>query len=253
MSEPTAPTAAAPARAALPKRFFAEALVGEAAGAFVVLLDGRPVRTPGGRVVEAASRALAERLAAEWAAQGDVIDPATMPLTRLVAVALDAVAPNPGPVRAEIVKYAGSDLLVYRAGEPAGLVARQAEHWDPVLVWAREAFGARFVLAEGVMFVAQPPEAVGAVAAEVESYEALGLAALHVMTTLTGSALLALAVARGQLAAETAWRAAHVDEDWNILFWGADEEAQARRSRRWIDMEAAATVATLVRRAQATS
>ena len=124
------------------------------------------------------------------------IDPAAMPLTRLANSAIDGVRGREAEVRADIARYAGSDLLCYRAFEPEGLVRRQAEMWDPVLGWARDALGARFAVAEGLMPVAQPDAAISAIAATLEGFDAFGLAALHVMTTLTGSALLALAHAR---------------------------------------------------------
>jgi chaperone required for assembly of F1-ATPase len=149
-------------------------------------------------------------------------------------------------VRADIVKYAGSDVLCYRASEPEGLVRRQAEMWDPVLGWARDALGARFAVAQGLMPVAQPETATSAIAAALEGFDAFGLAALHVMTTLTGSALLALAQARGLLTAEQAWTAAHVDEDWQIGNWREDAEAAARRQRRWAEMQAAGRMLALL-------
>jgi chaperone required for assembly of F1-ATPase len=226
----------------LPRRFYEAAAVGEIGGRFAVLLDGRPAKTPARRVLAAAERRIAERLAAEWAAQGETIDPATMPMTRLVVAAIDSVEPDPAPARAEVVKYAGSDLVCYRAGEPEGFVVKQAEAWDPVLAWAREALGVRFVLSEGVMFVAQPPASLAAVERAVEGFEGLRLAALHTATTLTGSALLALAVAHGQLDAEAAWAAAHVDEDWNRALWGEDAESATRRARRFEDMAVAGEV-----------
>jgi chaperone required for assembly of F1-ATPase len=146
-------------------------------------------------------------------------------------------------VRAEIVSYVGADLLCYRAGEPEALVAAQAAAFDPALDWAHEALGARFILSEGVKHVAQPEPSLAAVSAALAAIDdCFALAALHVMTTLTGSALLALAVAKGRLAAEEAWRAAHVDEDFQISQWGEDAEAKVRRAARWREMEAAAKV-----------
>ena len=144
----------------------------------------------------------------------------------------------------EIAKYLGSDLLCYRADTPEGLVARQAQHWDPMLGWARDALGARFVLSEGVMFVAQPESAVAAASAHIPS-DPWRLGAVHTITTLTGSALLALGVARGALGIETAWAAAHVDEDWNMEQWGRDELALARRAGRFAEMQAAGIVLAL--------
>ena len=142
------------------------------------------------------------------------------------------------------MKYAGSDLVCYRAGEPAGLVAAQAAAWDPALAFARDKLGARFILAEGVMFAAQPDHAIEAFSRAVDVFAqaphaALKIAALHSMTTLAGSALIAMMIAHGGLTAEEAWSAAHVDEDWQMRLWGADEEALAKRAQRFVDMKAA--------------
>jgi chaperone required for assembly of F1-ATPase len=235
-------------RKSLPKKFFKQAAAQESEGGFVLALDSRPARTPGRNLLATPSRALTDAMAAEWNRQGEFIDPTTMPLTRIVNSALDGVAREMEVVAAEIVKYAGSDLLVYRAGDPAALVAEQSAAWDPIVAWAREEFGARFMLAEGVMFVAQPEHVSPAIAAAVEAAangSALRLGALHVMTTLMGSALLALAVARKRLTPEQAWAAAHLDEDFQIRAWGEDAEAAARRAKRWTEMEAAATVVSL--------
>ena len=166
-----------------------------------------------------------------------------MPLTRLANSALDGVAAAMAATRAEIAGYAGSDLLCYRATTPEALVAAEAAAFDPVLDWAREALGAKFLVAEGVVHVRQPEPALAAVRAALEAFESpFALAALHVMTSLTGSVLLALAVARERLSAEEAWRIAHVGEDFQIAQWGEDEEAKARRAARWRDFEAAGRV-----------
>ena len=149
-------------RPQLRTRFYRAAAVGEGPDGFAVLLDGRPVRTPARRPLAAPVRELAEALAAEWDAQRDKVDPAAMPLTRLANSIIDGVAPAPGPVAAEVEKYLGTDLLFYRADGPAGLVAAQRRHWDPVVEWARDTLGARFVLVEGVMHVAQPDAAIAA-------------------------------------------------------------------------------------------
>lgn len=228
----------------LPKRFYKEATVAARDGAFAIVLDGRSVRTPAGGHLALPTQAAADLVAAEWAAQGEFIDPSTMPVTRLVNSALDGVARDLAGVAADIVKYAGSDLVCYRAGEPEGLVAMQARIWDPVLAFAREKFGARFILAEGVMFAAQPNHAVEAFSRAVDAIAegpdaALKIATLHSLTTLTGSALIALMIAHGGLEAEEAWTAAHVDEDWQMKLWGADDEALVRRAQRFADMKAA--------------
>jgi chaperone required for assembly of F1-ATPase len=239
-------------RPSLRARFYQNVQVAEGSDGFPVLLDGKPVRTPARRTLAAPVRALADAIANEWQAQRERIDPAAMPLTRLANAIIDQVAAVPRPVRAEIEQYLGSDLLCYRAAGPEGLLARQAERWDPVLAWARETFGARFALAAGVVHVPQPPDAVAAAAAALPSadgsaYDIWRLGALSVVTTLTGSALLALALAGGRLDAEAAWAAAHVDEDWNMEFWGRDELALKRRAFHFAELQAAATVLALTR------
>ena len=220
---------------------------GEAAGAeFPLLLDGKPVKTPARRALAAPNAALAEKIAAEWNAQRETIDPARMPLTRLANAVIDAVKDAPQPVAAEIAKYLGADLVCYRAEGPDGLVERQAQAWDPVLAWAHDALGARFVLGQGVMHVAQPDAAVAAARAKVPA-DPWRLGALSVITTLTGSALLALALAESALDAEAAWAAAHVDEDWQMAQWGSDQDVLERRAARRAEFDAAVAVLEHVR------
>ncbi len=235
------------ARPALRARFYKKAGIGdEGAGGFPVLLDGRSVRSPARAELAAPSRELARAIAAEWDAQRDQVDPARMPLTRLSNSIIDGVVRSPGPVAAEVEKYLGSDLVFYRADEPAGLVASQSQHWNPVLDWARDELGARFVLVEGIGFVAQPPEAIAAVVCVIPK-DPWQLGAVNSVTSLTGSALIALALAHGRLDAAAAWAAAHVDEDWNMQTWGRDEQALARRDFRYAEMQAAALVLDLLR------
>jgi chaperone required for assembly of F1-ATPase len=277
-NQPLDPTEAArrAMRPQLRRRFYERAQVEDAgddgAGEFRILLDGRPIRTPARRTLAAPTRALAEAIAAEWEAQREVIDPARMPLTRLANSIIDGVADAAAAVAAEVEKYLASDLLFYRAESPDGLVAREAAAWDPVLAWAREALGARFVTAQGMVHVAQPAQSLAAASAALAS-EASGqrghslkvrapdtrpepgssaraaiprdlwrLGAVHAITTLTGSALIAIALARGALTIEQAWATAHVDEDWNMAFWGRDEVALERRAARFAEMQAAALV-----------
>ena len=226
------------------KRFYKVAEVGEQAdGPYALTLDGRRARTPGRSPLAARSRDVMEAVAAEWARQADALDPADMPLTRLLNSAIDGVAKAMEETRAEIVRYAGSDLLCYRAESPEALAERQRAAYDPVLDWAAEVFGARFVLAAGVLHVVQPAPLLAAVRSAVEAYrDPVALAGLSVVTTLTGSAVLALAVARGRLTAAEAWAIAHVDEDFQIEKWGEDAEAMRRREWRWCEMQAAAAV-----------
>lgn len=239
-------------RPILRKRFYQSATVGEGADGFSILLDGKSVRTPARRALAAPTRALAAAIAAEWNAQADAIDPAKMPLTRLANIIVDAVVPAPAPVKDEIVQYLGTDLVFYRAGEPQGLVQRQAQHWDPVLAFAQAALGARFVLAAGVVHVRQPAAAIAAAAAAIPQHpssprEIWRLGALASITSLTGSALIALAHAHGALSVDAAWAAAHVDEDWQMQKWGRDELALQRRAYRLAEMQAAARVLELAK------
>ena len=248
------PTRAAKASMRAPgtKRFFKDAGVTEAEGSFALALDGRLARTPARNRLGAANRALMERVAEEWRRQGETIDPSEMPLTRLLNSAIDGVAGRMEETRDSIAAYAASDLLCYRAEEPESLAERQRQAFDPALDWAADALGARFRLAAGVMPIAQPPEALSAVRAALDNLEdPVALAALSVITTLTGSALLALAVANGAMTAEEAWRAAHVDEDFQAERWGMDAEAVARREARWREMEAAAIALGRAERAAA--
>jgi chaperone required for assembly of F1-ATPase len=207
----------------------------------VVCLDGKPIRTPGRRALAAPAPELARALADEWAAQGEYIEPAKMPLTRLVNTIIDGVGAAQEQVAAEIGKYLASDLVFYRAESPAPLCARQAQHWDPLLSWARQALGADFKFAAGVVHVAQPAAALDRTAA-ILPHDPWRLGALHVVTTLTGSALIALALMHGAVSPEAAWQAAHVDEDWNMEQWGRDEIALKRRGFRFAEFNAAALV-----------
>jgi chaperone required for assembly of F1-ATPase len=231
-------------RPELPRRFYKAADFAPRESGFDLVVDGRAVKTPGRRPLHVARRAVIDGLVAEWNAQGERIDPATMPLTRIANSAIDHVAAEMAAVRAEIVKYAASDLVCYRADSPQGLVEKQGAAWDPVIDWTRTVLGARLKLAAGIVHTAQEPAALDAIDAAVAEFDPLALAALSVATTVTGSALLALAIARGRLTPEDAWAAAHVDQDWQMAQWGADREALAVRAARWRDMAAAATILT---------
>jgi chaperone required for assembly of F1-ATPase len=226
---------------ALKRRFYEAVAVREEPDGFAVLLDERPIKTPARRALAAPRRPLAEAIAGEWRAQAEFIDPAGMPMTRLVNTIIDGVTAAEGDVAAEIVKYLGSDLVCYRASTPQGLVARQAQHWDPVLAWAKSALGAEFVTAGGVTFRRQPDEAIARASAAIPR-DTWRLGAVSAATMLTGSALIALALAAGDLGLDAAWTTAHVDEDWNMEFWGRDELAMKRRAYRYGEMTAAARI-----------
>jgi chaperone required for assembly of F1-ATPase len=223
---------------ALKRRFYQEAAVRDGAAPFGIVLDGRPIRTPARRALAAPSLPLAEAIAAEWRAQTEFIVPAAMPLTRLANTIIDGVAAAQDEVADEIANYLGSDLVCYRAATPEGLVARQGRHWDPILAWAAATLGATFAVGEGVIHVPQPADAVARARAAIPR-DPWRLGALHAVTTLTGSALMALALARGDIGLDAAWAAAHVDEDWNMGFWGRDAFALERRAYLFAEMQAA--------------
>jgi chaperone required for assembly of F1-ATPase len=228
------------------RRFYKTVAIAAGENGYALHLDDKPARTPAGRALAAPVPELARALAEEWAAQGEHIDPAQMPRTRLANTIIDGVAAARGQVAAEIRKYLGSDLVFYRAEAPAPLRARQAQHWDPIVAWARQALGADFKLGAGVVHIAQPAAALAAAGAappdDAIQDDDWRLGALHAATTLTGSALIALALMRGVITAEAAWAAAHVDEDWNMEQWGRDEIALQRRAFRFAEFQAAAKV-----------
>jgi len=228
-------------RAPLRKRFYTGVGTAEADGGFSVTLDGRTIRSPSGKPIVVPTRGIADAIAAEWNAQGEAIDPVTMPLTRLANSVVEGVIDRVDEVAADAAKFLGSDMLFYRAGHPEALVAREAAHWDPVVFWAADTLGAHFILGEGIVHVGQPEAAIKAARAAFPA-DPWSVAALHVVTTLTGSALLALALLHRFRDEDQVWAAAHVDEDWNIEKWGVDEEVAARRAARLLDFKAAARV-----------
>lgn len=208
------------------KRFWKATTVTEGPGGFGVALDGRPVKTPGKEPLVVPSRPLAAAIAAEWEAQQGQIDPRQMPLTRAANSALDKVALQHAEVAALIAEYGGTDHLCYRAATPAALRALQDAAWQPLLDWAAARFGAELRAGEGVLPLPQDPASLARLAAEVATKDAFALAALHDLVAITGSLVLGLAVAEGQIDAETAWRLSRIDEDWQISQWGEDDEAQ---------------------------
>ncbi len=217
-----------------------EALVEGDAPPYAITLGGRPVRTPRKRAVTAPSRALAEAIAAEWRAQGDTVDPKTMPMTRYMNSILDTVADHRADVIEQVAAYGGSDLLCYRAERPDSLVTRQAQEWDGPLTWAAQVLHAPMIVTAGLMAIEQPDASLAALHGAVEAHDDTGLAALHDLTSFSGSLILALAISKGHLEAEAAWKASRVDEDWQIENWGEDDLAtKAAHDKRAAFMDAA--------------
>jgi chaperone required for assembly of F1-ATPase len=225
------------------KRFYKQALVGEGG---TILLDGRPVKTPGRRSLAAPTAALAEAIADEWNGQGDVIDPRAMPLTGLASAAIDRIAPDAAAFARSLARYGENDLLCYRAEAPAALAARQAEHWDPILAWAQQRYDAVFELALGVIHMPQPPETLARIGAAVAARDPFALAGLSPLVTVSGSLLVALALAEGAISLDAAWAAASLDERWQAEQWGEDAEAAAALANRRRDFAAGARFLALL-------
>jgi chaperone required for assembly of F1-ATPase len=225
------------------KRFYKAATVGEGRR---ILLDGRPVKTPGRRDLALPSDALAEAIADEWNAQGELIEPRAMALTGLANAALDRIAPDAAGFARGLAAYGESDLLCYRAEAPIGLVRRQSESWDPILAWAQQRYDAVFELATGVVHVAQPAETLARLNAALAALGPFALAGLSPLVTVSGSLLIALALAEGALPLGAAWAAATLDEQWQAEQWGEDAEAVAALANRRSDFEAAARFLALL-------
>lgn len=228
----------------LPKRFYTEVTIaarGENGETLhLLLLDGKPARTKGRALLAAPNPESAALLAQEWVAQGEFITPATMPVTRILHTAIDHVAGARAAVIADILAYAGSDLVCYRVDEPLRLVEMQKQHWDPVLRHIATRYGARFILSQGILHVTQPEMALQALKPRLESItHPVALGALHVLTTLSGSALIALCVADGVLDAKAGYQAGEVDADYETAIWGQDAEASARNANRFHEFAAA--------------
>jgi len=212
------------------KRFWTEAQVSEGRDGFAVLLDGRPVKTPAKATLAVPTRALADAIAAEWDAQEDKIDPEAMPMTRMANSTIDKVSVSRAAVIEMLAEYGDSDLLCYRADGPQGLMARQAEGWDPLIDWLDARFGVRLALAEGVMHVPQEPAHLMTLRQRVEELSDFSLTGFHDLVMLSGSIVLGLAVVEDRLTPANAWDLSRIDEVWQIEQWGEDDEATAAES-----------------------
>jgi chaperone required for assembly of F1-ATPase len=229
------------------KRFYARAQAAPAEGGYTVALDGKPMRTPGRAALVVPTEAHAAALADEWQAQTGEIRPLEMPLTRLVATAIDRVAPQRGAVIDEIVAYVGSDLVCYRVPEPAALAARQAELWQPLVEWMRQRYDVALAVTTDIVPCAQPARAAEAVRAVVDSFAPLPLTALHALTSAAGSIVVGLAAMEGRLDAEGVWAAAQLEEDFQVERWGEPPESAARRQALRRDIEASCRFLALLR------
>jgi chaperone required for assembly of F1-ATPase len=226
------------------RRFYKDVTVTDELG---IALDGRTVKTPLKSPLQLPTRALAEAVAAEWAEQGTDIKPATMILTKLANTAIDRVAPGRARIEAEVLDFANSDLVCYRTDRPPDLVQRHVKHWEPVIDWARMSLDAPFEVTQGIVHKAQPREAITAHALALRELSDFELSAYYTIMSLTGSALIAMMLARRATPPEAAWATAHVDEDYQIEHWGQDAEAEARRAARHAEFMACCRFLELAR------
>lgn len=228
------------------KRFYKQASVGEAEGGFAVLLDGRPVKTPAGKRLAVPSKTLAEAMVAEWEEQGEEIRPKSMPMTQLASTALDRVGPERAAILDQLSKFAGTDLLCYRADFPPDLVARQNALWQPLLDWAAETLGARLAVTSGIVAVEQPEAAMAPLLARLEGYDLWRLTAAQAACAAAGSLVLALAMVEGRLDGQQTYELSQLDESYQIEKWGEDWEAADRRAALQRDILAAERLLALL-------
>lgn len=227
------------------KRFYKTAEVLAEADGWAIRLDRRPVRTPARAALSVPGEALALEIAAEWEAQGDRIDPATMPMTGFANASIDRVLPALADFRAQIAAYAESDLLCYRAGDLPELAARQAADWDRLLDWARAHYDVRFALASGVMPVDQPAATLAKLRLAVDALDPWLLAGAAVMTQIGGTLVGTLAHLEGEIGAVALFDAVTLDERWQTERWGEDAEAAKHLAARRTDFLSAARYCAL--------
>lgn len=227
------------------KRFYREAAAAAQADGHAVLLDGRPVRTPARAPLLLPTAALAQAVVEEWAAQGDTIDPASMPFTGFANAAIDRIAPDPAAFAKTVSVYGESDLLCYRADSPAELAQRQAGQWQPLLDWASRRYDVAFAVTSGIVHVAQPEPTRTRLHEAAAARSPFALAALAPLVGLSGSLVIGLAAAEGAFDIDELWQAAELDELWQVDQWGDDDEARARRNQRRDDFHRAARFAAL--------
>lgn len=222
------------------KRFYKSAAVGKTGDGYGVLLDGKAVKTPAGRKLAVPFAALAEAIAVEWNAQGERIDPASMPMTQLASTALDRVGPEREAIIAQVLRYGATDLLCYRASAPAELVLAQARAWQPALDWAAETLSAPLLATEGIAAIIQPETSMLALEGHIRGYDVWRLTALQAATAASGSLILGLALTEGFLDGNAVWQACQIDEEHQNRHWGEDAEDKARRALLKADIMAAA-------------
>ena len=220
------------------KRFYKDATV-TGDGPFGVALDGRPLRTPARVPLAVPTRSLAEAIAGEWQAQREKIDPRSLPLSGFANGAIDRVAADHAGFAKRLATYAESELIAYRADGPASLLAAQATAWDPWVEWLARRYDVGLTITTGIMHVAQPPATLIRLHTAFAAFTPFQLAPLDPIVTITGSAVLALAVAEGEIEAQAAYDIAHVDALWQEQQWGRDPLAEKAEAERRADLDSA--------------
>ncbi len=229
------------------KRFYKTAGTAPAEAGFHVTLDGKPVRTPAKGHLVVPNQDLAAAIAAEWQGQGEVIDPSGMGLMTLACTALDRVGPQRAMVVEELLRFAGTDLLCYRAPGPDKLVERQHRAWQSLLDWAAIEFDAPLRVTAGVMPVDQDDQALRALGRAVGLLDDFRLVVLHSVTSLTGSLVIGLALLHGRIDTAAAWHTSRIDAEFQIEQWGADAEAEQVAANARAALEVAGRLLALLR------
>lgn len=222
------------------KRFWKDASVVEAGAGFTVHLDGRKLRTPVKSELIVPTREMAAAIAAEWDAQGEKVDPLTMPVTRSANAAIDKVTPMHAEVSELVAAYGGTDLLCYRADSPIELVERQNVAWNPLLDWAADALAAPLKTGVGIVHVEQDAAVLTSLAKRVADLDAFQLAAFHDLVGMSGSLIIGFAAINGVRPVADLWRCSRIDEDWQIDKWGEDDEERTTSEGKRVGFEHAA-------------
>lgn len=233
------------------KRFYKLVSVAHSAAGHAILLDGKPVKTPGKLPLLAPNAAIADALMAEWAAQGETIDPETMPITQIVTTAIDRAIPQRAHITREVLGYLDTDLLCYRADDPPEVAAAQAACWDAALLWFAGRFGVPLATTTGLAALKQPQAAHAAAAEAVDAMDDYRFAAFQMVVSITGSLVLALGFAEGAFEADTLYKAMHVEEDYkaalyNEDFYGRAPHQEKREAGVRRDLDAAEKLISLL-------
>jgi chaperone required for assembly of F1-ATPase len=227
-------------------RFYKEVNIVKLNDGYAIELDGRPVRTPLGQPQILVSKELAEAIGDEWCAQGEKVDPSSMPLCGYANTAIDRIGNSRQIILDDVLNFAGTDLLCYRSEEPIDLATRQNEQWQPLLDWAADTMGAELLVTVGVLPVKQSVKAIKALANKLQKLDDMELAGIASLTAASGSVILALALAEGRIDSRQAFEFSQLDEIYQNGRWGADDEAKVRQQNLKNDISSAALFLSLL-------